>query len=131
MGIRRKRLVPGKIETQVARPVERTSLGGVGAQSVPQRSVNEMGRGVGPGTFVARAGIHPSVDDISQAQLALGDLHRVADQPRDRLLHIDNRGLEITPLQNTLIGDLATRFCIERGFRQDNFRQRACCDGSG
>ena len=99
---------------------------------LPMRLVRvEMGRGVGPGTFIARAGIHPSVDDISQAQLALGDLHRVADQPRDRLLHIDNRGLEITPLQNTLIGDLATRFCIERGFRQDNFRQGACRDSSG
>jgi hypothetical protein len=82
------------VEAHVAGLVERTGLHGMVAEDLPQRSVDEVGGGVGLGALEPVVVVDGGEHLVADVELTVDDLDTVGGQSLDRVLHIGDAGGE-------------------------------------
>ena len=88
-----QRTLPVEVEPQVAGPVQRSGLNGVGAQHLSQRGVHHVGAGVPLGGAVAPLRVDRGDDGVALDELAGLDVNPVHPQRLGDLLHVGDGAL--------------------------------------
>ncbi len=88
-----QRALPVEVEPQIARPVQRAGLNGVGAQHLSQRGVHHVGAGVALGCAVPPARVDGGDDGVALDEFAGLDVDAVRPQRFGDLLHVGDGGL--------------------------------------
>ncbi len=122
----RERSLPAEVETQVSGPVQRARLNGIGPQYLPQRGVHHVRARVALSGAVAPLRIHRGHHLITLDELTGFHRDLVHEEGFGDLLNIGDLRLRccVGPVaaNGSDVGDLATRFRVERGAVQYDFR---------
>ena len=104
-----------EVETQPARGVLRTHLGGGLAQHLAERLVNHVGRGMGSRDRPASLDVDHTHRGGTDHGLAVQHSGAVHPQARDRHLHvIDLEGRAVVKADQSVVAELAAGFGVER-----------------
>jgi hypothetical protein len=103
----------GKVKAEPARLDERSSLGGVIAQNVTQRPVQDMGACVTPPDRVTTWDIDSSPRLLTHCQEARVDTKPVTMQTLKSVSGVDDDAGARLGLDDTGVTDLAARFSVE------------------
>ena len=113
-----QRALPVEVEPQIARPVQRAGLNGVGTQHLSKRGVHHVGARVSLGGAFAPAGIHGRDDGVALDELAGLHVDAVHPQGFGDLLHVGDGGLGALAgtgaADGAGVGDLPTRLGVQR-----------------
>ena len=116
----RQRALPGEVETQVARLVQRAGLNRVGAEHLSQRGVHHVRAGVALGGTLAPRGVDLREHDVALGELALLHGHLVDPQLLGDLLDVVDLHPQARAGEGTEVGDLSTRLRVQGAAVEDD-----------